>query len=114
MTVKKSSMSIKECIQNLAGAQKPSTMMVRVEKVDKQNLSCDVLEEAAELLYPGIRLKSVETTAKQTAVFFPEVGSYVLMERVEMTDDWFITRVDTVQEIWLGGDKFTTVKADEL
>lgn len=110
----KREISTAEAIRRLAGKGKLVSQVVEVKSVDKGKKTCAVLDEASNVEYPDVVLKSVPSDSTKQLVVFPKVGSTVIIERIEHTDSWFVSKVDEVDEIWLGGNKYSMVKAEVL
>lgn len=111
----KSELSIAECIRKLSPQSKVQTLGAKVVSVDANKGLCTVLVEILELEFDDIRLTAFETdTPEKALLVLPKVGSYVLIGRIEGSDYWYLAQTTEVDEIRLGGKRYSEVKGETL
>ena len=113
--VLKSDMSIKDAIQKLS---KPARNIVpnfigRVISVDKGEFIAKIIDEDSELIHE-VDLQAAKADNHSSFIVFPKVNSYVLCTRVETSEDFVLSPLTYVDEMWLGGNEYGTIKAEIL
>ncbi len=111
----KTELSIGECIAKLAGKGKVQTLGALVKSVDPDKGLCTVEIEILELEFDDIRLTAFETDdVSKCLLVLPKVGSYILIGRIEGSDNWYVAATTEVDEIRLGGKKYSSVNGETL
>lgn len=110
----KSELSIQDAIKKLAGNKKVNTIAARVISTDSSKGTALVEIELFELELT-VRLTPFEVdNPKKCLLVVPKKDTYVLLQRVEESDEFFMLRCSEVDEIFLGGDQYSLANTEKL
>lgn len=110
----KSELSIRDAVRKLNGKGKFTTISALVKSTSPENGIASVLIEEFDLEVEA-RLTAFEMSSyKSGMMVIPDNGSYVLLTRIENSDEFMISGFTKVKEIWLGGDQYSLVKGENL
>jgi hypothetical protein len=111
----KKELSIRDAIKLLAGKGKLSALAAKVVFTDVNKGTANVSFEGSNDFEMDVRLSAFEMTDyKKAFIVEPEAGSYVLISRIEDSDEFFISGWTEVKSMYLGGDKYSVVKGETL
>lgn len=115
-------MTIRESIERIVDQKLPiQTIVGKVKSVNEDDMICDIsVEGSADLL--DVRLRAVIDGQETGILIVPKKGSYVLVSLIDnKPESAFISAYSEIEkihlmvdEIWLGGDGYSIVKAEEL
>ena len=111
----KAEISVSDAIKKLAGKPKLQTLAAKVVSVNEAAAIANVSIEMLNDLEIEVRLTAFEmVNAAKAMLILPTVGSYVLLQRIEASDDFSIVSFTEVDSIYLGGKQYSAVKGETL
>ena len=88
-----------------------------VKSVDKQKAVCNVsLLENEEIILENVRLQAIDNEQDNGILFFPKVGSSVIVGKLDYVDSYFVAMYSEIEEVsWkLDGQERLKITANEI
>lgn len=107
--------NVRNLIKRLIGPMPIWTQWAEVKSVDKGNWTAVVEIQAEEQEYEDtVWLSPIEAGSQTAFVPVPKEGSMVIIMRLDATDWWTIVQCQELESLYMMGDKYGTVKAEDL